>query len=121
MVIDWPIDGVLGLALALFIAWSGVNIFWSNLALILGRGLTKDEYADVHDVVRSFEIFDRVSSLDVHDYGPETRILLVKVHLKVPPHTEHFEYEMDKCKKELRNRFGFEEVVIYWPPTIRKN
>jgi cation diffusion facilitator family transporter len=118
-VTDLPIDGILGVVLALFIVWSGFRAFWSNTTLILGQGLTQTEHGKIHDVVRDFDIFDRVSSLAVHDYGPEARILLVKVHLAMAPHTKHFEYEMERCKKVLRDSFGFEEVVIYWPPNIR--
>jgi cation diffusion facilitator family transporter len=118
---DLPVDGILGIILSLFIAWSGFGIFWSNMNLILGQGLTKSEHKKIHDIVDEFDVFGRISAMDVHDYGPEARILLVKVHLAAPPHSEHFEYELTKCKKELRDQLGFEEVILYWPPSINKN
>jgi cation diffusion facilitator family transporter len=120
LVTDLPIDGTLGLVLALFIAWSGLKFFWTNTTLILGQGLTKKERAKIREVVHGYDAFERILALDAHDYGPEARILLVKVHLGIAPHSEHFEYELESCRKALRNEFNFSEVVIYWPPTIYK-
>jgi divalent metal cation (Fe/Co/Zn/Cd) transporter len=106
--------------MALFIAYAGLAAFWSNLSLILGRGITKQEHDAIRDIIHSNPVFDRVEELDVHDYGPESRILLAKVRLAASPHTEHFKYEMEKCKKALMKGFGFGEVIIYWPPTVHK-
>ncbi|MDR1196959.1 MAG: cation diffusion facilitator family transporter [Candidatus Nomurabacteria bacterium] len=117
---SFPLDGILGLAVALFIVYAGIAAFWSNLNLILGQGLTKPERAAIRDVFHNFTVFKRVEELDVHDYGPESKILLAKVDLAASPHTENFESEMKKCKKVLTDHFGFEEIIIYWPPNIHK-
>lgn len=111
-----PIDGAFGLAIALVIAWAGIKFFISNTALMLGRGLTESERTRIRNIARDFTVFDEVLDLDVHDYGPETRILLIKVKLSVPLRSRHFEREMERYKKRLHGDLGFEEIVIYWPP-----
>jgi cation diffusion facilitator family transporter len=117
---NFPLDAVLGVVVALFIVYAGIMAFWSNLNLILGSGLSKQERRAVHDAIRANPAFDRVETLDVHDYGPESKFLLAKVHLAVNPHTEEFERQLKNCKKSLTDQFGFSEVIIYWPSGVHK-
>jgi cation diffusion facilitator family transporter len=118
---QFPLDGILGIVVALFIAVAGVQAFSANLMLSLGVGLTKAERAKISRAIRQFEIFEQAEDLRSHDYGPESRILLARVRLAHSPHSQHFEKAMRTAKQALAERFGFEEVVIYWPPSVHKS
>ncbi|GHU09852.1 hypothetical protein FACS189431_8500 [Alphaproteobacteria bacterium] len=115
--VDFPIDGYLGIVVTLFILWSGLTSLWENISLIMGQGLSKEEHAAIVKVIISFDLFDKVSDLDVHDYGPGSKILLAKVSLAHSPHATDAKVELEKVQKFLTKKFGFEKVIIYWPPT----
>jgi cation diffusion facilitator family transporter len=112
----FPVDGLLVVVVALFVLASGIKSFSDNLVLVLGQGLSHKEAREIRDVISSFDIVERVSDLDVHDYGPEAKILLAKVHLAQSPHSKEFKNEMMRIKRELNRGFGFDETIIYWPP-----
>jgi cation diffusion facilitator family transporter len=117
---NWPIDGYLGVAVALLILYTGIRAAASNVNLILGQGLSRQEYQAIVEIVNSYQIFAKVEQLDAHDYGPEARIMLAKVQLALPPHSQLFEDEMQACKSQLMSQFGFSDVTFYWSPTHRK-
>ncbi|MDR0398160.1 MAG: cation diffusion facilitator family transporter [Candidatus Nomurabacteria bacterium] len=113
---DFPLDGLLGMVVAVFILYSGAKSFWDNLELVLGKGLSAKEMREIREILASFAIVEYATDLDLHDYGPEARILLAKVHLAADPETKEFKNEMMKIKRELNRAFGFNETIIYWPP-----
>jgi cation diffusion facilitator family transporter len=112
--VNFPIDGYLGIVVTLFILWSGLKSLWENVSLLLGQGLKTEERNAIHDMLRTYKLFDRALELDVHDYGPESRILLAKVHLSNTPHTDEAQRDIEKAKADLETKFGFEQVIIYW-------
>ena len=87
-----------------------------NLGLILGRGLSAKQAREIRAILGDFDIIDYATDLDVHDYGPEARILLAKVHLAADPNTKEFKNEMMRIKREINRAFDFNETIIYWPP-----
>ena len=117
---DWPVDGVLGLGVTVFILVAALRAFGDNMTLLLGQGLKREELRKIRKIISRHEAFGKVERLDVHDYGPESRVLIVMVQLMMAPHSEEFEAEMNDCKQRLCEEFGFEEVIIYWPARVRK-
>ncbi|MDR1300158.1 MAG: cation diffusion facilitator family transporter [Candidatus Nomurabacteria bacterium] len=117
---DFPLDGWLGLAVTAFIVWSGVRSFWDNLTLILGQGLDKNTARQIRAELHEFDIVARVDGLDLHDYGPEERILLVKIDLAKSPHSVEFEKTMEEIKQTMREKFNIDETIIYWPPIVHR-
>jgi cation diffusion facilitator family transporter len=113
---DIPVDGYFGIVVTLFILWSGLKSLGENISLIMGQGLKSGEREAIQDMIQSYGLFKYASALDVHDYGPESKILLVKVHLAKNPHSDESVAELMKAKQEIGEKFGFEEVTIYWPP-----
>jgi hypothetical protein len=86
------------------------------MILILGKGLTKSERQMVRKQLLASGLFAGVTELHTHDYGPETRLLLVKVRLAISPHQPDFETKLEQAKRDASQALGFSEVVIYWPP-----
>jgi cation diffusion facilitator family transporter len=117
---DLPIDGALGVVVALMILIAGLKSFGDNMLLILGRGLTKSERQAVDKQLLASGLFAGIDEAHAHDYGPEARLLLVKTRLATSPHTSSFERGLKQAKRDLRDTLGFSEVVIYWSPRHQK-
>ena len=115
---DFPLDGILGIIVSLFILGAGIKIASNNVLLILGPGLSQKEHYEVHDFLKTYPIFTEIDKLYLHDYGPEERILIVKVQLSADHHTLAFEKALEKCKRDTKKRFGFHEVIFFWPPDV---
>ncbi|MDR0591149.1 MAG: cation diffusion facilitator family transporter [Candidatus Nomurabacteria bacterium] len=117
---DLPVDGLLGIVVSAFILYSGIKSFLDNLELILGKGLTPKEAREIRAILGDYDIVEYATDLDVHDYGPESKILLAKVHLAKSPHSKEFKNEMMRIKREINKGFGFDETIIYWPPAFHE-
>jgi cation diffusion facilitator family transporter len=117
-VMNWPIDGYLGMVVALFILYAGIRAVAANINLLLGQGLSSQECRAIIKTITSYQAFKKVDQLDTHDYGPEARIILARVRLGITPHIQQFQDEMQQCKAELKENFGFTEAIFYWPPTV---
>lgn len=78
---DWQIDGYVGLAVALFILWSGVGIAKSTIDLLLGMGPSPElRKALCRELEQSPKVLG-FHDLLVHDYGPGRRFATVHVEM----------------------------------------
>ncbi len=79
---DINIDSFIGLAVALFIIYSGVNTFRESLTPLLG---TKPEKQFVDEIISKVESYDGIvgtHDMIVHDYGVGN--LIISMHAEVP-------------------------------------
>lgn len=112
---NFPIDGVAGLVISLFIFFLGGKTFFKNLHLLIGHRPDHKMLREIRKIVLSQEAFSKIDELDFHDYGPENREVLVRVRL-APQMTKYkIERDIDSVKRELAEKFAV-EAVIYWPP-----
>jgi hypothetical protein len=61
--------------------------------------------------------FERVLSIDFHDYGPEQHSAIIKAELRRGVKKVELERDIAEIKRRLRSEFGV-EGVIYWPPEV---
>ncbi len=79
---DWMIDGYVGLAIALFVMWSGFAIIRDTLSPLLGQKPDEALVANIKDTVLSYEGVVGIHDLIVHDYGPGR--IIASLHAEVP-------------------------------------
>jgi len=65
-----PADGWIGLAVALFILWSGIGIARETVSTLLGRKADPDLVKKISRLVLSHDKILGIHDLLVHDYGP---------------------------------------------------
>lgn len=111
-----PIDGWAGLAVAIFILWSGVGIAKDTIDPLLG--CAPDEEL-VHTIAGEIRGFDArvlgIHDLMVHDYGPGRRFASVHVELDAQEDVLAAHELIDSIEREIKKRLHIELVVHYDP------
>lgn len=67
---NWTIDGYVGLAVAIFILYSGVNMARETISPLLGQQADETLVADISHLVLAHPKVLGIHDLLVHDYGP---------------------------------------------------
>lgn len=76
------IDGWLGVAVALFIIFTGINTFKDSLSPLLGTPPDEEFVDAIKETVLADDMIVGIHDLIVHDYGPGRRI--ISLHAEVP-------------------------------------
>lgn len=69
-IFSFPVDGWIGLAVALFILWSGIGIARQTVSSLLGQRADPELTEKISRLVLSHEKILGIHDLLVHDYGP---------------------------------------------------
>ena len=111
------IDGIMGVAVAAFILWSGWGLVMDTLSPLLGETPSPELVAHIEQTVMSYPGVLGVHDLMVHDYGPGCRYASLHVELdsrEDPMACHELIDDMERgCLKEL----GI-HLVIHYDPLI---
>ena len=102
---DVNIDSYIGLAVALFILYSGVNTFRESLTPLLGTKPDKEFVNEIKTKVESYDGIVGTHDMIVHDYGVGN--LIISMHAEVPMETDfNSAHELiDKIEDDLKNEY----------------
>ena len=78
---SWQIDGYMGLAVALFILYSGVNLAKETISPLLGETASPELCKLIVEVMESDDRVLGYHDLMVHDYGPGQRFASLHVEM----------------------------------------
>lgn len=81
MFLHWHIDGYVGLAVAVFIIYSGVGIAKDTIDPLLGAAPDPELVEKVSQTILSHEKILGIHDLIIHDYGPGRRFASVHVEM----------------------------------------
>ena len=76
------IDGYVGMAVALFVIWSGFSVIKDTVSPLLGQAPDPELVQGIQQTVLSYEGVVGIHDLIVHDYGPGR--IFVSLHAEVP-------------------------------------
>ncbi len=71
------VDGVFGIIVSTLMIVEGVKLFITNLRLLIGSGIGKEDKEKILDSLQKTEGISNVRIVDYHDYGPNEKNLLV--------------------------------------------
>ncbi len=113
--VPFNLDAVMGIAVALFILWAGINAAKETLTRILGEPPSADLITDIEAAILSRKDFVGIHDLIVHNYGPGR--LFASVHVEVPQDINIVECheQIDLCEKEIFDNLGV-ALVIHMDP-----
>jgi cation diffusion facilitator family transporter len=116
----WSIDGYAGLAVALFILYTGVRAAKETISPLLGQSPTREFVEQIERIVLDHDGIIGVHDLVVHDYGPGR--LMVSLHAEVPADGDMISLHdaVDNLEKMLRVECGC-EAVIHMDPVETNN
>lgn len=116
-VFDWHLDGFVGLAVAVFILYSGVMLAKDTISPLLGETASPELRALILDVVRADPLVLGHHDLMVHDYGPGQRFASIHVEMdgKLDPILCHG--HIDRLERICLERHNV-HLVIHYDPLI---
>ena len=113
-----PVDGWAGLAVAIFILWSGVGIAKDTIDPLLG--CAPDEQL-VHSIAHEIKSYDKrvlgIHDLMVHDYGPGRRFASVHVEMDAREDVLQAHDLIDRIERDVKARLHV-ELVIHYDPVV---
>lgn len=112
------IDGWVGLLVALFILWSGINAAKDTIDPLLGVPPTEEFVEQIYDLVMRYDSIVGMHDLIVHDYGPGR--CMISLHAEVPSDKNLMELhdEIDNAERELSRQLNCVAVIHMDPLEI---
>ena len=113
----FELDGYVGIAVALFILYSGVGLIRETLDPILGRAPDPDFVEEIRDKIMGNEGVLGTHDLMVHDYGPGCQF--ASVHVEVAAEADVLEMHdmIDNIERAFLRDYGL-HMVIHMDPIV---
>lgn len=111
------LDGFFGIAVALFIMYSGYGILKETIGIILGTPPSKELVDELVELIKSHNGVIGIHDLVIHSYG-ENR-LFGSVHIEIPSDYDILEAHdaMDLIEREALEKFGI-NLVVHLDPLV---
>ena len=111
------IDGWAGIAVAVFILYTGVKSAKETIDLLLGTPPDKQFIQSIYEFCADYKKIVGIHDVMVHDYGPGRQI--VSFHAEVPSHSDinAAHEEVDKLERDMHEKFGC-IVTIHLDPVV---
>ncbi len=103
---DLALDGYIGLAVALFVIWSGFSVIKETVSPLLGQAPDEQLVRDIQDTVLSYDGVVGIHDMMVHDYGPGR--VIASLHAEVPCDQDilHSHDIIDCIEQDLMKKFN---------------
>ena len=105
------IDGYIGLAVSLFILYTGVITLKDSMSPLLGGTPDEEMVRQIESTILAHEEIVGIHDLIVHNYGP-TRFMM-SVHAEVPASSDILKIHdtIDIIEREIANKFECDAVI----------
>ena len=115
LVIDFPLDGYLGLVVACFVMYSGFSIARDTINPLLGEAPPKELVQAIKEELLSNKYVLSIHDLTVHNYGPGRRF--ASVHVEVPGNANIVDVHnmIDQAELKILNKMGI-VITIHMDP-----
>lgn len=110
-----PADGYIGLAVALFVVWSGIGVARETISPLLGQRADQDLVAKINNLILSEEKVLGVHDLLVHDYGPGQCFASVHVEISAEENPLVCHEIIDKLECSAKEQLNVHLVIHYDP------
>ena len=112
---SWQVDGIMGLACAAFILWSGCNMARETISPLLGESTDPEQRQLIADFVSSWPKVLGYHDLMVHDYGPGQRFASLHVEMDKNEDAVECHEIIDDMERAMLREHGIHLVVHYDP------
>ena len=114
---DIRVDGYMGLAVALFILWSGWNLAKETISPLLGENASPELRELILDYVTSQPHVLGCHDLMVHDYGPGQRFASLHVEMDMRQDPLYCHELIDDMERECLRNYNV-HLVIHYDPVV---
>ena len=114
---SFGVDGWAGIAVAVFILYTGVKAAKETIDLLLGSPPEKEFIQSIYAFCKDYPKIVGIHDVMVHDYGPGRQI--VSFHAEVPSDSDinAAHEEVDKLERDMHEKFGC-IVTIHLDPIV---
>lgn len=115
---DLPVDGYIGLVVAMFVLWSGFSIARDTLSPLIGQASDPDIAREIEEIVLGFDGIIGVHDLIIHNYGAGKS--LASLHVEVPDNADFVAVHeiVDEAEKLVWRQTGVYLVIHMDPITV---
>lgn len=113
----WAIDGYAGLAVALFILYSGVSLIKETVDPLLGAATDPELVKQIGDEIQSYDKILGIHDLVVHDYGPGRRFASVHVEMDSREDPLACHDLIDDIERDFAQKHNL-QLVIHYDPVV---
>lgn len=112
---NFPIDGYVGVIVALIIVYSGVSLVKETLNPLLGEAPDPDLVKELENLILSYPHITGIHDLIIHNYGPGR--CMASVHAEIPSDMDIMEIHniIDKAEREISQKLEL-YLVIHMDP-----
>lgn len=114
---DFPIDGIMGIIVALIIIYAGIDIIKGTMGPLLGEPPAKATVDKLEELVMSFDGIVGIHDLVLHSYGHSK--IIGSLHAEVPAEVDilHSHDTIDLIERTVMEKLGI-EISIHMDPII---
>lgn len=112
---DLDLDGWMGMAVALFILYSGIGLIKDTLDPLLGRAPSEELTRRVEEKILSYEGILGTHDLMVHDYGPGQCFASVHVEMSAEMNVMRSHDIIDTIERDFHEQDHIHLVIHYDP------
>ena len=113
----WQLDGWVGILVALFILYSGLEAAKSTLDPLLGVPPTPEFVERIRSMVLTHPEIQGIHDLIVHDYGPGRVMISLHAEVSASENVVSLHDAIDNVERELQEKLGC-EAVIHMDPVV---
>lgn len=114
---DVRIDGVMGIAVSLFILYSGIKLAGETMSPLLGEGANPELQKQITDYINGCPMVLGCHDLMVHDYGPGRRYASIHVEIDKNEDPLACHARIDRMERECLKNYGT-HLVIHYDPVV---
>lgn len=114
---DFPVDGIMGIIVALIIIYAGIDIIRGTMGPLLGEPPSKETVEKLEELVLSFDGIVGIHDLVLHSYGHSK--IIGSLHAEVPAEIDilHSHDTIDLIERTVNEKLGI-EISIHMDPII---
>ena len=114
------IDGFVGVAVSIFILYSGFGLIKDTISPLLGVAPDEEVVRHIHDIITSYPKVLGTHDLIIHDYGPGR--CFASVHIEVAAEDDILEThdEIDNIERYFSEKEHL-KLVVHMDPIVTKN
>ncbi len=119
-VLNWNIDGIVGLAVSVVVMIAGVNIAKDTLAPLIGEAIDPEIYRQITEFVESYDGILGSHDLIVHNYGPGRSMASIHAEVANDMDVEISHEIIDRIERDAARTMNL-FLVIHMDPVEMKN
>jgi cation diffusion facilitator family transporter len=115
-----PIDGIMGMIIAIMIVWSGFTLVKDSASTLLGNAPDPKLVQKIETIVNSHSMVQGTHDLIVHDYGPGRSLASIHAEVSDQLSLVQAHHAIDEMEKKVLNDLGVDIVIHIDPVKVTK-